>query len=121
MRAAESTLAQYSPPVLSSSGRSSVYTKPLVSTDTISKGKNPDIHKNQQLAEESITSNLSSQPDTPCTPAAVLKIDVSIFLYQMCLDVIEIMHETCPSQTYFIIKTTVFLNKQCLFRHDNLH
>nr|XP_014263010.1 centrosomal protein of 104 kDa isoform X3 [Maylandia zebra] len=80
-RAAESTLAQYSPPVLSSSGRSSVYTKPLVSTDTISKGKNPDIHKNQQLAEESITSNLSSQPDTPCTPAAVLKIDVTSVPY----------------------------------------
>ncbi|XP_005730787.1 centrosomal protein of 104 kDa isoform X2 [Pundamilia nyererei] len=80
-RAAESTLAQYSPPVLSSSGRSSVYTKPLVSTDAISKGKNPDIHKNQQLAEESITSNLSSQPDTPCTPAAVLKIDVTSVPY----------------------------------------
>ncbi|XP_063319687.1 centrosomal protein of 104 kDa isoform X2 [Pelmatolapia mariae] len=80
-RAAESTLAQHSPPVLSSPGRSSVYTKPLVSTDTISKGKNPNIHKNQQLAKESTTSNLSSQPDTPCTPAAVLKIDVTSVPY----------------------------------------
>ncbi|XP_031611092.1 centrosomal protein of 104 kDa isoform X1 [Oreochromis aureus] len=80
-RAAESTLAQYPPPVMSSPGRSSVYTKPLVSTDTISKGKKPNIHKNQQLAEETITSTLGSQPDTPCTPAAVLKIDVTSVPY----------------------------------------
>ncbi|XP_030589326.1 centrosomal protein of 104 kDa isoform X2 [Archocentrus centrarchus] len=75
-KALESTLDQY-PPDLSSPGHFSVPTNPLVATDTFRKGKKPNIHQTQQSAEETIMCKLSSQPDTPCTPAAVPKIDVN--------------------------------------------
>lgn len=80
MRAPESTLAQY-PPDLSSPGRSSVPIEPLLATDTFRKGKKPNIHQTQQSAEETIMCKLSSQPDTPCTPAAVPKVDVNSVPY----------------------------------------
>ncbi|XP_047457260.1 centrosomal protein of 104 kDa isoform X2 [Mugil cephalus] len=75
-KAADSFPAQYSPPLLPSPGRRSVPTRPPVSTDTWKKAKKPNTHQNQQSPAETAAPKLSSQPQTPCTPAAVPKIDV---------------------------------------------
>lgn len=64
------------PSLLPSPGQRSAAPKPLVSTDTFRKGKKSNAPQNQQLATETVVPKMSSQPDTPCTPAAAPKIDV---------------------------------------------
>ncbi|XP_078110642.1 centrosomal protein of 104 kDa isoform X2 [Sander vitreus] len=74
-QAADSSLAQDPPSLLPSPGHCSVPTKPLVSTDTFRKGKKTNAPQNKQSDAENVLPKLSSQPDTPCTPAALPKID----------------------------------------------
>nr|XP_033485314.1 centrosomal protein of 104 kDa isoform X2 [Epinephelus lanceolatus] len=80
-RAADSSPAQDPPSVLPSPGHRSAPTKPLVSTDTSRKGKKTNAPQNQQPDAETVVPKLSSLPDTPCTPAAVPKIDVTSVPY----------------------------------------
>ncbi|XP_069550174.1 centrosomal protein of 104 kDa [Brachyistius frenatus] len=80
-RAADSSPAQYHPPLLPSPGHRSVPTKPPLSTDTFRKGRNTNTQQNQQPAAETVAPKLSSQPDTPCTPATIPKIDVNSVPY----------------------------------------
>ncbi|XP_038590771.1 centrosomal protein of 104 kDa-like [Micropterus salmoides] len=79
-RAADSSPAQESP-CLQPSGHCSVPTKPLVSTETFRKGKTTNAAQNQQSDTGTVASKVSSQPDMPCAPAAVPKIDVSSVPY----------------------------------------
>ncbi|KAF1390763.1 hypothetical protein PFLUV_G00061420 [Perca fluviatilis] len=74
-QAADSSPARDPPSLLPSPGHRSVPTKPLVSTDTIRKGKKTNAPQNKQSDSENVLPKLSSQPDTPCTPAALPKID----------------------------------------------
>ncbi|XP_036961198.1 centrosomal protein of 104 kDa isoform X2 [Acanthopagrus latus] len=76
-RAADSTPAQDPPSLQPSPSHHSVPTKPLVSTDTLRKEKKTKAPQNQQSDTGSAAPGLSSQPDTPCTPTAVPKIDVT--------------------------------------------
>ncbi|XP_030280271.1 centrosomal protein of 104 kDa isoform X1 [Sparus aurata] len=76
-RAADSTPAQDPPSLQPSPSHHSVPTKPLVSTDTLRKEKKTKAPQNQQSDTGSAVPGLSSQPDTPCTPTAVPKIDVT--------------------------------------------
>ncbi|XP_068589132.1 centrosomal protein of 104 kDa [Cebidichthys violaceus] len=80
-RAADSSSAKDLPALLPSPGRRSVPMKPLGSTDTFREGKKMNAPQNQQSDAETIVAKLSSQPDTPCTPAAVPKIDVTCVPY----------------------------------------
>uniref|UniRef100_A0A3B4UP44 Centrosomal protein of 104 kDa n=2 Tax=Seriola dumerili TaxID=41447 RepID=A0A3B4UP44_SERDU len=76
-RATDSSPLQDPPSLLPSPGHRSVPAKSLVSTDTFRKGRKTNAPQNQQLATETVAPKLSSQPDTPCTPAAAIpKIDV---------------------------------------------
>ncbi|XP_056240342.1 centrosomal protein of 104 kDa isoform X1 [Seriola aureovittata] len=76
-RATDSSPLQDPPSLLPSPGHRSVPAKSLVSTDTFGKGRKTNAPQNQQLATETVAPKLSSQPDTPCTPAAAIpKIDV---------------------------------------------
>ncbi|XP_028437614.1 centrosomal protein of 104 kDa isoform X2 [Perca flavescens] len=74
-QAADSSPARDPPSLLPSPGHRSVPTKPLVSTDTFRKGKKTNAPQNKQSDTENVLPKLSSQPDTPCTPAALPKID----------------------------------------------
>ncbi|XP_071331392.1 centrosomal protein of 104 kDa isoform X2 [Trachinotus anak] len=80
-RATDSSPLQDPPSLLPSPGHHSVPAKSLASTDTFRKGKKTNTPRSQQLATETVVHKLSSQPDTPCTPAAVPKIDVSSVPY----------------------------------------
>ncbi|XP_037628154.1 centrosomal protein of 104 kDa isoform X2 [Sebastes umbrosus] len=80
-RTADSSPAQDPPSLLPSPGHRSVPTKPLMSTDTFRKGKKTNAPQNQQSDAEAVVPKLSSQADTPCTPAAVPKIDVTSVPY----------------------------------------
>ncbi|XP_074500766.1 centrosomal protein of 104 kDa isoform X3 [Sebastes fasciatus] len=80
-RTADSSPAHDPPSLLPSPGHRSVPTKPLMSTDTFRKGKKTNAPQNQQSDAEAVVPKLSSQPDTPCTPAAVPKIDVTSVPY----------------------------------------
>uniref|UniRef100_A0A8D0CPH9 Centrosomal protein of 104 kDa n=1 Tax=Sander lucioperca TaxID=283035 RepID=A0A8D0CPH9_SANLU len=75
MMAADSSPTEDPPSLLPSPGHRSVPTKPLVSTDTFRKGKKTNAPQNKQSDAENVLPKLSSQPDTPCTPAALPKID----------------------------------------------
>ncbi|XP_028266761.1 centrosomal protein of 104 kDa [Parambassis ranga] len=75
MKSAEPSVAQHPPSALPSPPHCSVPSKPLVSKKTFIKGKK--THHNQQSAEKPVAPKPSSQPNTPCTPAAVPKIDVT--------------------------------------------
>ncbi|XP_029291473.1 centrosomal protein of 104 kDa isoform X2 [Cottoperca gobio] len=72
-QAADSSPAQDPPSFQSSPGHRSVPTKSLVSTDTFRNGEKMNA---PQSDAETVVPKLSCQPDTPCTPAAVPKIDV---------------------------------------------
>ncbi|XP_034392909.1 centrosomal protein of 104 kDa isoform X2 [Cyclopterus lumpus] len=80
-RAADSSSTQDPSALLPSPGRRSVPTQPLVSTDAFKAGKKQNGHQNQQSDAETVVAKPSSQPDTPCTPAAVPKIDVTCVPY----------------------------------------
>ncbi|XP_044066906.1 centrosomal protein of 104 kDa [Siniperca chuatsi] len=80
-RAADSSPAQDPPSLQPSPGHCSVPTKPLVSTDTFRKGETTNAPQNLQSDTGTVARKLSSQPDTPCTPAAVPKIDVTSVPY----------------------------------------
>ncbi|XP_059189170.1 centrosomal protein of 104 kDa [Centropristis striata] len=80
-QAADSSPAQDPPSLLPSPGHRSVSTKPLVSTDIIRKGKKANAPQNQQSGAEPVVAKLSSQPDIPCTPAALPKTDVTSVPY----------------------------------------
>ncbi|XP_068454020.1 centrosomal protein of 104 kDa isoform X2 [Clinocottus analis] len=80
-RAADSASAHDPPVLLPSPGRRSVPTKALVSTDAFSEGKITNAPQNQQSDAETVVAKPSSQPDTPCTPAAVPTIDVTCVPY----------------------------------------
>lgn len=79
-RTAESSPAQDPSSLQPSPGHHSVPTKPPVSTDTFRKEKKTNAPQSQQSDAGTVAPKLSSQPDTPCTPAAVPKIDVSATL-----------------------------------------
>lgn len=55
----------------------SVPAKPPVSTGAFRKVKKTNVPQSQQSDAGTVVPKQSSQPDTPCTPAAVPKIDVS--------------------------------------------
>ncbi|XP_040922106.1 centrosomal protein of 104 kDa isoform X2 [Toxotes jaculatrix] len=80
-RATDPSPLQDPPSFLPSPGHRSVPAKPLVSTDTFRKGKKTNTPHNQQAATETVVPKLSTQPETPCTPAAVPKIDVTSVPY----------------------------------------
>ncbi|XP_032375855.1 centrosomal protein of 104 kDa isoform X4 [Etheostoma spectabile] len=73
-QAADSSPALDPPSLLPSPGHCSVPTKPLVSTETFRKGKKTNAPHNKQSDAENVLPNLSSQPDTLCSPA-LPKID----------------------------------------------
>lgn len=79
-KAADSSPAPDPPSLQPSPGQHSVPTKPLVSTDTFRKEKKTNTPQNEQSDAETAVPKLSSQPDTPSTPAAAPKIDVSATL-----------------------------------------
>ncbi|XP_072222614.1 centrosomal protein of 104 kDa [Leuresthes tenuis] len=70
--------AQHPTPLLPSPSHRSAPTKPPVSTETFRKGKK---NQNQQSAAQTAVPKQSSLPDTPFTPAAVPKIDVTSVPY----------------------------------------
>lgn len=79
-RVSESTAAQEGPFLQPSLGHRPVPTKHLVSTDTFKKEKKTKTPQSQLSEAGAVTPKFSSQPDTPCTSAAVPKIDVSATL-----------------------------------------
>ncbi|KAE8293201.1 Centrosomal protein of 104 kDa [Larimichthys crocea] len=80
-KAADSSPAPDPPSLQPSPGHHSVPTKPLVSTDTFRKEKKTNTPQNEQSDAETAVPKLSSQPDTPSTPAAAPKIDVTSVPY----------------------------------------
>ncbi|XP_019126423.1 centrosomal protein of 104 kDa isoform X1 [Larimichthys crocea] len=80
-KAADSSPAPDPPSLQPSPGQHSVPTKPLVSTDTFRKEKKTNTPQNEQSDAETAVPKLSSQPDTPSTPAAAPKIDVTSVPY----------------------------------------
>ncbi|XP_042348111.1 centrosomal protein of 104 kDa [Plectropomus leopardus] len=80
-QATDSSPTRDPPSLLPSPSHHSVPTEPLVSSDTFRKGKKPNAHQNQQSDAGTVASKLSSQPDTPCTPAVVPKLDVTSVPY----------------------------------------
>ncbi|XP_039979268.1 centrosomal protein of 104 kDa-like, partial [Xiphias gladius] len=81
MRATDSSPLQDPPSLLPSPGHHSVPSKPLVSTDAFRKGKKTNMPQNQQSATETVVPKPTSQPDTPCPPATIPKIDVTRMPY----------------------------------------
>ncbi|XP_058498819.1 centrosomal protein of 104 kDa isoform X1 [Solea solea] len=69
------------PPLLPSPGHCSAPTEPPVSTDSFRKEKKTNTPPNQQSATETIVAKPNSQPENPCTPAALPKIDLTIGPY----------------------------------------
>uniref|UniRef100_UPI0037E97901 centrosomal protein of 104 kDa n=1 Tax=Semicossyphus pulcher TaxID=241346 RepID=UPI0037E97901 len=80
-RATDSSPAKDPPSLLPSPGHHSFTTKPLVSTDTFKKGKKNNAPQNQLSDTGTFASKATIQPETPCTPAAVPKIDVTSVPY----------------------------------------
>lgn len=76
-RAAESSPAKDPCSLWSSPGLCSVPAKPHVSTDTFRKENKTNASQSQQSDAGAVVPKQSSQPDTPCTPAAGPKINVS--------------------------------------------
>ncbi|XP_020506523.1 centrosomal protein of 104 kDa isoform X2 [Labrus bergylta] len=80
-RAADSSPAKDPPSLLPSLAHHPVPTKPLVSTDTLKKRKKTNAPQKQQSDSETVITKPSRQPETPCTPAALPKIDVTSVPY----------------------------------------
>ncbi|XP_035500874.2 centrosomal protein of 104 kDa isoform X1 [Scophthalmus maximus] len=81
MGSTHSSPLQDPPPALPSPGHRLVPAKPLESTDTFRKDKKTNTPQDQQSATKTVMPKLSSQPDTPCTPAAVPKLDFTSMPY----------------------------------------
>lgn len=81
-KASDSSPAPDPPSLQPSPGHHSVPTKNPVSrqTDIFRKEKKTNTLKNEQLDAEIVAPKLSSQPDTPSTPAAAPKREVSATL-----------------------------------------
>ncbi|KAM6981797.1 centrosomal protein of 104 kDa [Tautogolabrus adspersus] len=80
-RAADSSPVKDPPSLLPSPAHQPVPTKPLVSTDTLKKRKKTNAPQKQQSDSETVATKPSRQPETPCTPAALPKIDVTSVPY----------------------------------------